>query len=130
MLTAQELHKGNKSPGVTVTYDDTNSPVHTMPVVDITSSSNPHIKPVRQVGEGILSFPCPWVSLPKHQKSLRLCQHPKYPCHQHELSSGHLWLIPEPSTKMQMDLPSNSIHQRETWWKRLTVGSILSSCLI
>lgn len=62
-LTVQKPHKGNKSPKPTITYTDTNShvpglsPGHRKPCADITSSSNPCIKPGRQVVEGILNFP-------------------------------------------------------------------------
>lgn len=35
-------------------------------------------------------------SLPTHQGSSLLCKHSECPCHQHRLSSGHLWLVLEP----------------------------------
>lgn len=103
ILTVQKPHKGNKSSSASVTYADANSAVHGTLFADMTSSSNPHIKPVRQVAEGILNSPCLWWKpLPNIRTAYHsLHQHPKCPCHQYEQSSGQLWLVLEKSTKRQ-----------------------------
>lgn len=111
MLTVQKPHEGNKSSKATVTYADTNSLVYRMLFADMTSSSNPHIKPVRQVAEGILNSPCLWwKSLPNIRTAYHSTNIPSAPATSINKAVGSSGLFWKQALKDKMDLPIFPIH--------------------
>lgn len=92
-------------PKLTPTHMSSFSPRHRKPLTDITSPSNPYIKPVRQVAESILNLPICGEMTAQALGSFPLSKHPM---------GRQLWLILESSTEVQRDLSFISI---QIWFK-------------
>lgn len=106
---------------MTPTHMSSFSSRHRKPLTDMTSPSNPHIKPVRQVAESILNLPVCGEITAQALRSFPLLKHPM---------GRHLWLILESHSEVQRDLSFIPIHQGEKSGLKWPTSSFsLSSCL-
>lgn len=131
VLTVQKSHEGNKSSRATVTCADANSPAHRTLFADMTSSSNPHIKPVRQVAKSIHNSPCLWwKSLPNIWTAYYSTNTPSAPATSMNKAVGKSGLFWKQALKGKMDLPFIPIHQTEkSGLKWPTENPVLSGSL-